>query len=59
MPGSPLNLKLTTQEDLKLATAILRLQSSSPRETSGHPFADEAALWADLPNLKASDLFDS
>jgi 2-C-methyl-D-erythritol 4-phosphate cytidylyltransferase len=59
VPGSPLNLKLTTQEDLKLATAILRVQSSSPRETSGHPFADEAALWADLPNLKASDLFDS
>ncbi len=59
VPGSPLNLKLTTQEDLRLAGAILRLQSSSPRETSGHPFGDEAALWADVPRLKASDLFDS
>jgi len=39
--------------------AILRLQSNGHRETSGHPFADEAARWADLPRLKASDLFDS
>jgi 2-C-methyl-D-erythritol 4-phosphate cytidylyltransferase len=58
VPGATLNLKLTTQEDLKLAGAILRMQSRSCRETSGHPFADEAAMWADLPKLKASDVFD-
>jgi 2-C-methyl-D-erythritol 4-phosphate cytidylyltransferase len=59
VPGARLNLKLTTQEDLKLAGAILRLQSCRLRESSGHPFADEAGVWADLPKLKASDLFDS
>ncbi len=59
VPGSALNLKITTQEDLRLAAAIPRLQSRSCRESSGHPFADEAAMWEDLPRLKASDLFDS
>jgi 2-C-methyl-D-erythritol 4-phosphate cytidylyltransferase len=58
VPGSTLNLKITTQEDLKLASAIVRMQSKTHRKTSGHPFADEAAIWADLPKLKPSDLFD-
>jgi 2-C-methyl-D-erythritol 4-phosphate cytidylyltransferase len=57
--GTPLNLKITTQEDLRLAGAILRMQTKSHRQTSGHPFADEEAMWADLPKLKPSDLFDS
>jgi 2-C-methyl-D-erythritol 4-phosphate cytidylyltransferase len=57
--GSPLNLKITTQEDLRLAGAILRMQSKAHRETSAHPFADEDAMWADLPKLKPSDLFGS
>jgi 2-C-methyl-D-erythritol 4-phosphate cytidylyltransferase len=56
--GSPFNLKITTQDDLRLAAAILRMQSKSHRETSGHPFADESAMWGDLPRLKPSDLFD-
>ena len=59
VPGSPLNLKITTQEDLRLAAAIPGLQSRGCRDTSGHPFANEAEMWADLPKLKASDLFDS
>lgn len=59
VPGSPLNLKLTTQEDLRLAAATLRVQSGSQRESTGHPFADEIASWGDLPKLKASDLFDT
>ena len=42
-----------------LASAMLRCSRAAPRETSGHPFADEAAMWADLPRLKPSDLFDS
>ena len=56
--GSTLNFKITTQEDLKLAGAMLHMQANRPRETCGHPFADEAARWAELPKLKASDLFD-
>jgi 2-C-methyl-D-erythritol 4-phosphate cytidylyltransferase len=55
--STPLNLKITTQDDLRLAGAILRLQSNSHRETCSHPFADENAMWADLPKLKPSDLF--
>src|SRR5205823_14439832 len=57
--GSPLNLKITTQVDLRLAGAILRMESNSHRDASGHPFADEQAMWANLPKLKPSDLFDS
>jgi 2-C-methyl-D-erythritol 4-phosphate cytidylyltransferase len=58
VPGSSLNLKITTQEDLRLAGAVLQLQSKCQRQSSGHPFADEQAMWADLPKLKPSDLFD-
>ena len=58
VPGSTFNLKITTQEDLRLAAAIVQLQSKSGRESSGHPFADEAAMWGDLPKLKPSDVFD-
>ena len=59
VPGSTLNFKITTQEDLKLAGAVLHMRAIRPRESCGHPFADEAARWAELPKLKASDLFDS
>jgi 2-C-methyl-D-erythritol 4-phosphate cytidylyltransferase len=55
--GSPLNLKITTQEDLRLAGAIVRLQSRALGEGSAHPFADEAAKWEELPRMKPSDLF--
>ena len=57
VPSSALNLKITTQQDLGLAAAIVRLQSASHRPSCGHPFADENAMWADLPRLKASDVF--
>jgi 2-C-methyl-D-erythritol 4-phosphate cytidylyltransferase len=59
VPGSILNVKITNQEDMRLAGAILRVQAKPHGESCGHPFADEAAIWADLPKLKASDLFDS
>jgi 2-C-methyl-D-erythritol 4-phosphate cytidylyltransferase len=59
VPGSALNVKITTREDLKLAAAVLRMHSTSQKTSSKHPFADEAEKWADLPKLKASDLFDS
>jgi 2-C-methyl-D-erythritol 4-phosphate cytidylyltransferase len=56
--GSPFNLKITTQDDLRLAGAILKIRASARTERCGHPFADESAMWADLPRLKPSDLFD-
>jgi 2-C-methyl-D-erythritol 4-phosphate cytidylyltransferase len=59
VPGSIFNLKITTREDLQLASAVLRVQEKHHRAACGHPFADEAAMWADLPRLKPSDLFDS
>ncbi|MGP0064657.1 MAG: 2-C-methyl-D-erythritol 4-phosphate cytidylyltransferase [Isosphaeraceae bacterium] len=57
--GSPLNLKITTMEDLKIAAAILPLLEKSRPEVSSHPYADEQAMWGNLPKLKPSDLFDS
>jgi 2-C-methyl-D-erythritol 4-phosphate cytidylyltransferase len=57
--GSPYNLKITTQDDLRLATAILGVRERTHAERSGHPFADESASWGDLPKLKATDLFDA
>ncbi len=58
--GSPFNIKITTQEDLKLAAAILPLLDKAPkRETSCRPFSDESPSWADLPKLKPSDVFGS
>jgi 2-C-methyl-D-erythritol 4-phosphate cytidylyltransferase len=57
VPSTPLNLKITTQQDLSLASAVIRMQSVSHRPSCGHPFADENAMWADLPKLKPSDVF--
>jgi 2-C-methyl-D-erythritol 4-phosphate cytidylyltransferase len=59
VPGSALNIKITTQHDLKLAAAILPLLEKPRRETSSHPFEDERAMWGDLPKLKPSDVFGS
>ena len=55
--GSPLNLKITTQDDLRLAGAILRVRERTIAAFRGHPFADESAMWDDSPKLKPSDLF--
>lgn len=57
--GSPLNIKITTRADLKLAAAILPLLEKPQRETPGHPYSDEQAMWSSLPKLKASDVFRS
>jgi 2-C-methyl-D-erythritol 4-phosphate cytidylyltransferase len=57
--SSPLNIKITTQTDLRLAAAILPLLEKPKRETSAHPYLDEQAVWGKLPKLKASDLFGS
>jgi 2-C-methyl-D-erythritol 4-phosphate cytidylyltransferase len=55
--GSPLNLKITTSADLRLASAVLQALPRPKREGPAHPFADERAMWGDLPKRRPSDLF--
>jgi 2-C-methyl-D-erythritol 4-phosphate cytidylyltransferase len=55
--GSPLNLKITTAADLRLASAVLQALPRPKPEGPAHPFADERAMWADLPKRRPSDLF--
>jgi 2-C-methyl-D-erythritol 4-phosphate cytidylyltransferase len=54
--GSPLNLKITTRTDLRLAAAILQVLPRPKREGPAHPFADEQAMWGSAP--KPRDLFE-
>jgi 2-C-methyl-D-erythritol 4-phosphate cytidylyltransferase len=55
--GSPLNLKITTATDLRLASAVLQALPKPKREGPAHPFADEREMWGKAPKLKPSDLF--
>jgi 2-C-methyl-D-erythritol 4-phosphate cytidylyltransferase len=55
--GSPLNIKITTGDDLKLAAVILPILEKPRRECSSHPYSDEQEMWAKLPKIKPSDLF--
>jgi 2-C-methyl-D-erythritol 4-phosphate cytidylyltransferase len=55
--GSPLNLKITTATDLRLASAVLQALPRPKRDAPAHPFADEQAMWGNLPKKKPSDLF--
>ncbi len=55
--GSPLNLKITTAADLRLASAVLQVLPRPKREGPSHPFADEQAMWGNLPKPKPKDLF--
>ena len=43
VPGSPLNFKITTQEDLRLAEATLKVLPK-PKLPGGHPFKDDE-MW--------------
>lgn len=45
VPGSPFNLKITTADDLRLASAMLASLPKPKREGPVHPFADERAMW--------------
>jgi 2-C-methyl-D-erythritol 4-phosphate cytidylyltransferase len=54
--GSPLNLKITTRADLRLAAAVLQVLPQPKREGPAHPFADEQAMWGSAP--KPRDLFE-
>lgn len=55
--GSPMNLKITTALDLRLASAVLRAMPEPKPDAPAHPFADERAMWGDVPKIKAKDLF--
>jgi 2-C-methyl-D-erythritol 4-phosphate cytidylyltransferase len=44
VPGSPINIKLTTKEDLRLAAALLKALPKPRLAGPGHPFADDD-LW--------------
>jgi 2-C-methyl-D-erythritol 4-phosphate cytidylyltransferase len=55
--GSPMNLKITTQADLKLAAAILKSLPKPERDSPLHPFSDEKAKWEPGPKKRLEDLF--
>jgi 2-C-methyl-D-erythritol 4-phosphate cytidylyltransferase len=41
VPGSPFNLKITTHDDVKIASAFLKIREADERPKAGHPFEDE------------------
>jgi 2-C-methyl-D-erythritol 4-phosphate cytidylyltransferase len=45
VPGSPINLKITTADDLRMAGALLDLVPKPKSLRALHPFADEDARW--------------
>ena len=55
--GSPMNLKITTQADLRLAAAILKARPEPKGDAPLHPFSDEKAKWDTGPKRKLEDLF--
>jgi 2-C-methyl-D-erythritol 4-phosphate cytidylyltransferase len=55
--GSPMNLKITTQADLRLAAAILKSAPKPDKNAPIHPFADDNPTWEKLPKIKLDDLF--
>lgn len=44
VPGSPMNLKITTKDDLRLASAVLKSLPRPRLAGPAHPFSDDA-LW--------------
>ena len=55
--GSPMNLKITTQADLRLAAAILKALPPPEKDAPLHPFSDETLKWDQGPKRKLEDLF--
>jgi 2-C-methyl-D-erythritol 4-phosphate cytidylyltransferase len=41
VPGSPYNLKITTHDDLKIASAFLKIREADEKPKASHPFEDE------------------
>jgi 2-C-methyl-D-erythritol 4-phosphate cytidylyltransferase len=52
-----MNLKITTGEDLRLASAVLHALPKPKSEGSAHPFAGEQAMRDDIPKIRLKDLF--
>jgi 2-C-methyl-D-erythritol 4-phosphate cytidylyltransferase len=44
VPGSPMNIKITTKEDLRIASALLKVLPRPKLAGPAHPFADDE-LW--------------
>jgi 2-C-methyl-D-erythritol 4-phosphate cytidylyltransferase len=44
VPGSPMNIKITTKEDLRIASALLKVLPRPKLAGPAHPFADDD-LW--------------
>ena len=44
VPGSPINIKITTKEDLRMASALLKVLPRPKLAGPAHPFADDE-LW--------------
>lgn len=42
VPGSPVNFKITTKDDLDLAEAVLKAREAKPAPKAARPFGDEA-----------------
>ena len=58
VPGSALNLKITTADDLKLAAAILQARPKVDRPGALHPFSDQRADSSQgTPRRSFDDLF--
>jgi 2-C-methyl-D-erythritol 4-phosphate cytidylyltransferase len=55
--GSSMNLKITTQSDLKLASAILKALPKPEKAAPLHPFSDEVAQREGGPKRRLEDLF--
>ena len=55
--GSPMNIKITSGPDLRLAEAILRSLPGPEPDRPLHTFADESSIGADPPKISPKDLF--
>jgi 2-C-methyl-D-erythritol 4-phosphate cytidylyltransferase len=55
--GSPMNLKITTQADLRLASAILKALPRVDKSVPLHPFSDEMVRRDSGPKRTLDDLF--
>lgn len=55
--STPMNLKITSAADLRLASAMLHALPKPKHEGPSHPFADEQAMWGEVPKVRAKDLF--
>jgi 2-C-methyl-D-erythritol 4-phosphate cytidylyltransferase len=41
IPGSPFNLKITSHDDVKIASAFLKIREAEEKPKASHPFEDE------------------